>query len=100
LLADPVIGDLVFVRIANLQVITKYLVKGDLQRANTRALDFPFLNLEQEVLTRKSNPRQFIQLIVDPFADKPSLIAGDRHIITQLPLDFLKEKFAGMELIC
>lgn len=68
LLADPRLGNLVLVRVADFDIITEDIVVAYFQR-NSRRLALPLLNTVQEILAMQSDAAQIVQFGVHAVGD-------------------------------
>ena len=71
-------------RITHFDIITEYVVKGNLQARDAGLFTFPLLYLNQVILAGISNGTQLIQFRIDPFGYDTAFIQQRRRIVIDL----------------
>ena len=99
LLAHPVGGHLVLVRVPHFEIIAEHIVVANLQAGDTRLFDFPLLDLEQVVLAAVGYLAQLVELIVHPTLDHVALAHHLRRVFVHLASDAVAHTLAERELL-
>ena len=87
LFAHPAFGDFVLVGVAHLQVVTKHIVVGHLERRDACGFGFAFLDLHQVVFARVYQSAQFVQLGVDAVGHDSAFAQQQGGIFAEVALD-------------
>src|SRR5690606_9343218 len=99
LLANPIGGDLVFVRVADFKVVPENLVVRYLQRRYTRARTFALLHLEQIILAGKCDLSQLVKFIVHSDGDGPPMDALYRVVVLEGSIKMFPQILAWLVLV-
>ena len=99
LLADPRLGNLVLVRVADFDIITEDIVVAYLQAGNLRQLTLALLYLQQIILTGVGYLAQLVQLGTNTGLDDTALINQQRRVIVYLPVYAVADGLADVQLL-
>ena len=86
LFSDPLLRNLILIRIAYLQVISKYIVVSYLQALNARSLGLSLLNVQEILLAVEGHLPEFIQFRVHSFTYHVSTVDLQRSVGIHLSL--------------
>ena len=86
LFSDPLLRNLILIRIAYLQVISKYIVVSYLQALNARSLGLSLLNVQEILLAVEGHLPEFIQFRVHSFTYHVTTVDLQRSIGIHLSL--------------
>ena len=97
LLAYPLLGHLVLVGIAHLDVIAEDVVVANLQAGDAGQVTFALLNLQQVVLARVGNLAQLIEFGTDATLNDTALVDQQRRVVVDFLLDAVAQQLAEVE---
>ena len=98
LLAYPFSRNLVFMRIADFNVIAEYIIICNFQAGNTSLFNFALLNLQQIIFTRIGNSSQFVKFFVDSVRNDSSFIDQQGRIILYLTGYLVTDGYTEVQL--
>ena len=98
LLANPLLGHLVLVGVAHLDIVAEHVVVGNLQTRDARLLTQGALHRYQIVLAAARDVAQFVELGVDTTADDVATVGLVGGVGVDFTLDTVADDGAGVQL--
>ena len=99
LLANPGFGYFVLVHIAHFDEISEHIVITDFQGRNARSCTFSLLNFKQIAFARMSQSAEFVQIGIHTGTNNFAFIHQNGWIVLNFPVNFLRNNFAGVQLV-